>query len=288
MPEQLTHDSFIEANGQRYFVRDSRDGDVAVLLVHGMPDDGGLWRHQIPALIAAGYRVIAADNLGCGQSARPEDPARYKKPMIVADLAAILNELGIAAVHYVGHDVGAGMGWQFTMAFPQRVLSFVTMTIGHPLSLAETSFTEEGARANWYLMANQLPNWGALWRAGDGRLSRMALGSHPDLETLLPKLMQPGELESLMMIDRTTPITDFLIAYGNGQVPTLPPITTPVLGIGGLKDPFMLPAQLEGSAPYLKGQWRCEMLDVGHWVPLEAPTRTNELLLEWFSATPQS
>lgn len=279
----LTNDTFIEVNGQRYFVRDTQKGNVAVLLVHGMPDDGSLWRHQIPALAAAGYRVIAADNLGTGQSARPSDPARYRSDVIIADFAGILDALSIKKVHYVGHDVGAGLGWQFVMTYPDRVLSFVTMTVGHPASLAEGSFTTEGARLSWYLMVNQTPVWGELWRAGNGRLARTALGSHPDVEEVLPHMLQPGVLESYMMIDRVNPITDFLIAYANGALPEMPSVHVPVFGIAGTKDQFMWRSQIENSGKYVKGPWRFAAVDAGHWIPLDAPRQTNKLLLDWLS-----
>lgn len=276
-----SHDSYIEVNGERYFVRDTQQGSEAVLLVHGMPDDGDLWRHQIPALAAAGYRVIAADNLGTGKSSRPADPLRYKDPKVLADLAGILDALGVQKVHYVGHDVGAGLGWQFVMTYPGRVLSFVPITVGHPLSLAEGSLTEEGARSNWYLMVNQTPDWSELWRAGNGRLASVALATHPEAKTVLPMLLEPGVLESYMMIDRVNPITHFLIAYANGTLGELPPITLPVFGIAGTRDVFMWQSQVENSGTYLKGEWRFAAIQSGHWVPLEAPQETNKLLLDW-------
>ncbi|HWI69308.1 MAG TPA: alpha/beta fold hydrolase, partial [Nitrospiraceae bacterium] len=78
-----------------------------VLLVHGFPDDHTVWRNQIPALVDAGYRVIALDTRGCGESEIKPCESDYAIDRLVADLAALLDALGIAKVRLVGHDWGA-------------------------------------------------------------------------------------------------------------------------------------------------------------------------------------
>src|SRR5437773_429597 len=75
-----------------------------VLLVHGFPDDHTVWRNQIPALVDAGYRVIALDTRGCGESEIKPREADYAIDNLVTDLVALLDALGIAKVRLVGHD----------------------------------------------------------------------------------------------------------------------------------------------------------------------------------------
>jgi pimeloyl-ACP methyl ester carboxylesterase len=77
-----------------------------VLLVHGFPDDHTVWRNQIPALVDAGYRVIAVDTRGCGESEIKPREGDYAIDKLVADLVALLDALGIAKVRLVGHDWG--------------------------------------------------------------------------------------------------------------------------------------------------------------------------------------
>jgi pimeloyl-ACP methyl ester carboxylesterase len=77
-----------------------------VLLVHGFPDDHTVWRNQIPALVDAGYRVIALDTRGCGESEIKPRKGDYAIDKLVADLIALLDALGIAKVRLVGHDWG--------------------------------------------------------------------------------------------------------------------------------------------------------------------------------------
>ena len=84
-------------------VRDSGAGTPVVLL-HGWPDTGDLWCHQVPALIADGYRAIVPDLRGFGESSRPRDVNAYAAPLMVGDVVHVLDELGIERAHLVGHD----------------------------------------------------------------------------------------------------------------------------------------------------------------------------------------
>src|ERR1700744_2869909 len=96
----------VTANGIELHVEVHGDGDP-VLLLHGWPDDAGLWRHQVPALTAAGFRVITPDLRGFGRSGRPGDTSAYQLANSVADVAVVLDAAGVpaaGAVHVVGHD----------------------------------------------------------------------------------------------------------------------------------------------------------------------------------------
>src|SRR5881227_1945405 len=107
-----------------------------VLLVHGFPDDYTVWRNQIPALVDAGYRVIALDTRGCGESEIKPCEGDYAIDELVADLVALLDTLGIAKVRLVGHDFGALQAWYFAMEHPERVDRYIAMSVGHPAAYA--------------------------------------------------------------------------------------------------------------------------------------------------------
>src|SRR6516162_7075809 len=87
-------------------VRETGRGEP-VLLVHGWPDTGELWRHQVPALAGAGYRVIVPDLRGFGRSSKPTDVLAYRPSVLVGDIVAILDTLDVPSAHIVGHDWGA-------------------------------------------------------------------------------------------------------------------------------------------------------------------------------------
>src|SRR5437867_9179248 len=102
----------VEANGLSFHVVEEGKGDP-VLLLHGFPDSSWMWRHQIPALVNAGYRVIAPDLRGFGQSDKPEDVEAYAMQTLVQDVVGILDQLGVEQTHVVGHDWGAALAWSF-------------------------------------------------------------------------------------------------------------------------------------------------------------------------------
>ena len=83
--------------------------DPAVLLLHGWPDTHALWRHQVGALVEAGYRTIAPDLRGFGDSDKPEAVDAYGVLDLAADVTGVLDHLAIERAHVVGHDWGAAL-----------------------------------------------------------------------------------------------------------------------------------------------------------------------------------
>ena len=135
----------VTANGVELNVEVHGAGDP-VLMVHGWPDSAQLWRSQVPALTAAGYRVITPDLRGFGRSARPDGKASYKLANSVADMAAILDAVGAPAAHVVGHDWGAAVAWLTAMYLPDRVRSLTALSVPH-LGVPDTPRQREMA---WY------------------------------------------------------------------------------------------------------------------------------------------
>src|SRR6185312_15251213 len=86
------------------------DGPPVVLL-HGFPDSGRLWRHQVPALAEAGFKVIVPDMRGYGRSDKPPEVAAYTMDLLVGDVLAVMEAAGAERPHVVGHDWGAGVAW---------------------------------------------------------------------------------------------------------------------------------------------------------------------------------
>src|SRR5438876_8291892 len=86
----------------QFHVRDEGSGKPVILL-HGFPDTGDLWRNQIPALVEGGFRVIVPDLRGRGRSSKPPAVSDYRLSTIVRDVTGILDALGIERAHIVGH-----------------------------------------------------------------------------------------------------------------------------------------------------------------------------------------
>ena len=98
----------IPTNGITLGVRVAGSGP-AVVLAHGFPEIGYSWRYQVPALVAAGYRVIVPDMRGYGESDRPQDVSSYSAANVGKDLIGVLDSLGEQQAVFVGHDWGAGI-----------------------------------------------------------------------------------------------------------------------------------------------------------------------------------
>src|SRR5215510_10087472 len=100
-----------------------------VVLAHGFPELAYSWRHQIPALADAGYRVLAPDQRGYGRSSRPEDVDEYDIHCLTGDLLALLDDIGEEQAVFVGHDWGSMVVWQLAMLTPERVAGVVGMSV---------------------------------------------------------------------------------------------------------------------------------------------------------------
>ncbi|KAJ3687138.1 hypothetical protein LUZ61_016302 [Rhynchospora tenuis] len=109
-------------------------GDLSappVLLLHGFPELWLSWRHQMTALAANGYRAIAPDLRGYGDTDVPDDPSAYTVFHIIGDLIGLLDQLELSRVFVVGHDWGAYMAWRLCLFRPDRVRALVNIGIAY-------------------------------------------------------------------------------------------------------------------------------------------------------------
>lgn len=114
----------VNTNGIRLAVYDAGTGP-AVVLLHGFPGLAYTWRHQIPALAAAGYRVIVPDLRGYGQSDAPAAVEAYDIQHLSAHLTGLLDALGLERAVFMGHDWGGLLAWQMALLHPQRMAGVV-------------------------------------------------------------------------------------------------------------------------------------------------------------------
>jgi pimeloyl-ACP methyl ester carboxylesterase len=105
-----------------------------VVLLHGFPDSGRLWRHQVPALAEAGFQVIVPDLRGYGRSGKPPAVEAYSLPLLAADVQAILAQQEIARAHVAGHDWGAALAWALASLAPGNVDHLVALSVGNPVT----------------------------------------------------------------------------------------------------------------------------------------------------------
>jgi pimeloyl-ACP methyl ester carboxylesterase len=268
----------IEANGLTHYVADQGEGSPVVLL-HGFPDTADLWRFQVPALVDAGFRVIAPDLRGFGDSDRAASDDDYFIFNAVNDVIAIADALGIRSFHLVGHDFGAGTGWMLATTHPDRVERYVALTVGHPGALVLQGL--EQMRRSWYSFLFQFKGLAEeKLMANDWSLMREWLAQSSDIERSIEMLSRPGTLSATLGWYRANMKPDFW-----GVPLDYPPVTIPVMGIYPSEDFALTEEQMTGSKDYVAGEWRYERIDgAGHWVQLERPDEINALLLAFLRA----
>lgn len=115
-------------NGLRYHFVTCGSGP-AVLLCHGFPDTWRLWRYQIPVLAAAGFKVVAPDLRGFGETETPPEPSAYASVDIVSDMVALLKHIGVSKTVIVGHDWGATAAWIAPVLRPDLFQAVVGISV---------------------------------------------------------------------------------------------------------------------------------------------------------------
>ena len=247
-----------------------------VLLVHGFPDTHDVWRKQLHVLVEAGYRVIAPDTRGCGETDMPARVADYRIDHLVADLVSLLDVLQIDKARLVAHDWGAVISWRLVLAHPQRVDRFVPLSVGHPTAYSRGGFLQK--LKGYYIVLIQmrgLMEW--LCRLNNWLLLRALTGYPQELPRWRACLARPGRLRAGM---------NYYRANFDMIVPTeYPSARVPVFGIWSDGDAFLVEGQMIASERYVRGPWRYARIEgANHWLQLDAPEQLNPLLLEYLAA----
>jgi len=124
---EITHRT-VPTNGINLHIAEAGQGPL-VLMLHGWPESWYSWRHQLPALAAAGFHAVAPDVRGYGTSDKPQPVEAYAMKQMVADYVGLLDALGEEKAVVVGHDWGAPMAWTSAVLHPERYRAVVGMSV---------------------------------------------------------------------------------------------------------------------------------------------------------------
>ena len=247
------------------------DGEPVVLL-HGFPQTSWSWRGVWPLLADAGFRVVAPDLRGYSPDARPSAVEDYRMELLVGDAVAVLDHLGAADAHVVGHDWGAAIAWHLAGRRPERVRTLTAVSVPHPVAFAEALRSDPDQQARSQYMRD--------WRSPDteramldGGLERV-FGGIPavDAPHYLAVLQQPGALTGALSYYR---------AQSRDDLAALGPVTAPTLYVWSDGDAALGATAAHATGAHVAGPYRFEVLPgVSHWVPEQAPDRLGALLLE--------
>jgi len=245
----------------------------AVLLLHGFPDTHVVWRKQVPALAAAGYRVLAPDLRGYGRTDAPGGVFDYTMDKLVGDVLGLLDALHIDKVFLVGHDWGGVIGWQVAALAPQRVHRYVAMSTGHPQAIARAGLMQHLRMT--YILGFILPGVAEhTLRAGDWFMMRQFTDEPGQADHWKRDLSPPGRLTAALNYYRAN--LNMMLPHGKRQV------HVPVMGLWSDRDPALGEKQMRDSAHYVDGEFRFEHIHgADHWLQLTAADEVNRRLLRF-------
>jgi pimeloyl-ACP methyl ester carboxylesterase len=265
-------------------------GDPAgqpVVLLHGFPEFWYGWRHQIPALSQAGFRLILPDQRGYNLSEKPMGVGSYALADLVKDVLGLIDHFGYRQVDLVGHDWGAAVAWQTATVFPERIRRLVIMNVPHPAVMA-TYLAKSPAQVlrSWYIAFFQVPgladrllrmqNYAVLGHllVGSGKAETF---SADDLVEYRKAWSQPGSLTAMINWYRA-------IARHRPAFAVDPRIHLPTLMIWGKRDVALGFAMVRPSFE-LCDQCRLRIFDEAtHWVQHDASDQVNQVLIEFLQS----
>src|SRR6478672_11794012 len=283
------------------FVDEGEQGLPVVVLCHGFPELAYSWRHQIPALTGAGWRVLAPDMRGYGETSAPQAIEAYDIASLCADMTGLLDAAGANDAVFVGHDWGANVVWQLAVQAPERVravaglsVPFVPRAPAAPIPIMRRHLGED-----FYIVWFQQPGvadealardvrrtlttkrvWTADWAEDDG--------SKPQAPDWL------GEDELAVYVDafERTGFTGGLNWYRNidrnwelSESVTDRHVVQPAFFLTGELDPvrqFMPAAAMQGWVDDLRAE--IVVPGAGHWVQQQTPDVVNAALLEFLAS----
>jgi pimeloyl-ACP methyl ester carboxylesterase len=304
----------VETNGIRMAVLDRGEGP-AVVLCHGFPELAYSWRHQVPALVAAGFHALVPDQRGYGATDRPGDVATYDIHHLTGDLVGLLDALEVERAVFVGHDWGGAVVWMMPLLHPARTAGVVGVNTPYlprpplpPVSLLKMMFGDD-----YYVVHFQQPG---VADEGLGRQVRrvftqlMRGGIPPEmLATLIAErgmrnMVQivegeegPGEPvvteDELRVYVETFERTGFTgginwyrnidhnwetTAHTDGMQ-----ITVPSLMVVAEWDPVLRPELTEPMKALVPDLEIATILRCGHWTQAERPDELNRILVDWLT-----
>ena len=316
MPEPQLRE--IESNGIRMRIAEMGSGPLVVLL-HGWPESWYSWRHQLPALAEAGYRAVAPDMRGFGQTEAPESVDAYDIVQLTADVVGILDAVGEETAVVVGHDWGAIVAWHCALLHPERFGALAALSVpygGRPKESPIATWQRQFGDDFFYILYFQQPGVAEAEFDQDPRGILSRLYTSPGTPREKPQLTEskmaaggwikrlgaPQELPDwLAPEDLDYYVNEFSRAGFRGGINyyrnfgrnweiteqlTGAKVRQPTLFIAGEKDMVIRGAdaqQLRGLMGRATDDLRGVELfaEAGHWVQQERPVDTNQALIEF-------
>ncbi len=280
----------VAANGARFHVVDMGAGPL-VLLLHGFPEFWWAWRSQLPCLAAAGYRAVAMDLRGYGDS--DKTPRGYDALTLAGDVAGVVRTLGCKDAVLVGHGWGGYVAWAAAAVRPDCLRALCAVAAPHPLELLRWSYRLPAPAALGHIAAMQVP-WLPERRIMRGDYIARHLAAWAAPASGFPP---PDVVERYRQALATWPSPHCALEYHRWLVRSRfrsdgrefaarlrRPIDVPVLQLTGAHDKAVPRSLVDRSARRVSGSAEHrELAAAGHFPHEEVPEEFNQALLSWLS-----
>lgn len=273
-----------------------------VVLLHGFPECWYSWRHQITALVRAGYRIVAPDQRGYNLSAKPQDVQAYRLDRLATDVQELVHALDRERAIIVGHDWGGVVAWRLAIDYPALVEKLVVLNAPHPAAYVREirhSWTQRAR--SWYALCFQIP-WLPETLLGldpeataqlffRGTAKRAGAFSKTDLRVMAIALAQSGALRTMihwyraaaprpLSHDASKAALRNILREVSRDVSTIEASTLLIWGEDDLALDKRLTYGLEKWVPDLMLHY---VPACGHWVQNEAPGEVNQQMLAFLN-----
>jgi pimeloyl-ACP methyl ester carboxylesterase len=312
----------IAANGINIHIAEQGSGPL-VLLLHGFPELWYSWRHQLPALAAAGYHAVAPDVRGYGRTDAPWPIEAYTMRNMTADAVGILDALGAETAVVAGHDWGAPIAWHCALLYPERFSAVVALSVPfQPRAEAmppTQAFKKIFGDNFFYILYFQEPGIAEAEFEADVRRSMLlslaglsgdvsrdrALMPRPgtskmfegrELPRSLPAWLSEADLDCYVTEFQRTGFRGGLNRYRNmdrdwEELAHLQGarVRQPALFIAGANDPVLGFARMEAMKTYVPDLRKTVLLPgCGHWTQQECPSEVNREIVDFLRDLPHS
>lgn len=290
-PPGIRHDRIVTGDGvELHVVVAGPETGPLVVLLHGFPEFWFGWRHQIAPLAAAGFRVVAPDQRGYGESGRPPRVRDYALDRLADDVVDLIDAFGAERAHVVGHDWGAAVAWWTAARHPARVERLAILNVPHPTTMERALFTDPlQMLRSWYIVVFQVP-WlpETLSGAFDGAIAARAMttSARPgtftdaDLARYREAWARPGALRAMIHWYRSAGRRHSRLAD--------PRVRCPTRILWGARDAFLRVELARASLAHCDDGELVVFDEATHWIQHEEPDAVNASLIEFFSAAPSA
>jgi len=263
---------------------DGVPGSPLVLSLRGFPQTSHTWRHQLPALAAAGYFAVAPNQRGYSPHARPGKVEDYSTDRLMADARTMVKSLGYERYNLVGHDWGGQLSWLIAAQFPNELDSLTVLSRPHPAAFARAMKADTAqAERSRHHRAFQEENAARELLADGAKRLRSTLRhqgvQEADIEAYLSRLGTFEALNAAINWYRAPRAAGSTLA-----LPDVPAVSVPTMYLWGDSDATVGRIAAEATREFVTGPYRFEVLpDVGHFITDQAAKRVTQLLIEWLA-----